>query len=300
LIDNDVNNVSYRWISKNYLVGTNRSVKATPAMVGSVVTVEATHQWLGTPLTSTANSGVIQALPRPEPQPQPQPEPQPQPRAVIIPRLVDVTLKGGPYHTNAIIATPVWESDAGQAVVQWLRLIGKTYTPITNARTFAYSPNVDDLHTHLRVVVQQISDRGESIGDAIEKNIPDEFLHVSPALEQSVTKAFKNKYASFNVKSDNQDRIIQVNSKGLTVYDSKKSVLASSNYDTSLKATLSEFDNTSFTLSMREATGKVFTCKDAADRDDVVLTIRSFLGRKLNVSDQQLSRVNSMVAKANK
>jgi hypothetical protein len=341
--DVDPSNTTYRWYSKNNVVGNTKTLTLTSVMVGDVVTCEATHTWLGAPLSSTAKSAVVEALPTPQPiveaagtraislpqsnQPSPTVVPVSQPVASTPPtstpatpattttttktgpaNLTGVTLKGGATHASPIIATCVWDSNgpAGQVVVQWSRMTGKgTFVPVQNARTLAYSPTVDDLHsTVVRVRVQQINENGETIGNGFERDVPAEFLTMDKSVSSRVDSAFQANGAFFSLRNENgAPRSIFVNGALVQVIDGTKQngpVLSQTQHDNALEATLSPHDAVSFSLSMTGSINRTFVCANALDRDGIVLTIRSFKGRALTQSKAQLERVNSMAQKLKK
>lgn len=214
--------------------------------------------------------------------------------------LENVVVEGGSYYTSPLhVRSTNPPANAAKPRVQWFRSDPSTnyFEPIDTATTVTYSPTCDDLHTNLRVEYTPSYTDGKA-GTTSVANVDTKYLTIDPKVGDPVEKAVSDKHAEFTlvckeIGKPSEPRTVTLHEKFLTIKKGAK-IKAKTKYYADVLCTLSKYSDTEFDLTWQ---GKQFTfeCENRLHRDEVVLTIRSFVSlRVIMKSKSGIKRVQSL------
>lgn len=199
------------------------------------------------------------------------------------PKIVELNIEGGPHHTAPLVLRHAYVGGReGSSRIQWYRSeFNEPFRAIAGATGPTYQPTADDLHVKLRVEYTPVRSDGVR-GTTVSFDVPASMLEKDPAVTQVVERNVKSGQATFEVQAlaSGESRTIIATERGIRIKRGQRTRFKE-DYSSDFKVILSPRDLTSFTIATGNQVFYDFGVANAAQRDIIAVTVRSFANMAL-------------------
>jgi hypothetical protein len=203
--------------------------------------------------------------------------------AFAAPKEPDLTIDGGPYHTNLYIAAGKSVENLGANYsVQWSKSVppSSEFIPIKGANALQYQASLDDVGATLRVMCTVLRD--DDINQMVSA-ITSFQVVLDPQVSKPVNEYIARGQAEFSLilQSKGSPLNLQLTKDKLMVHRTEKTLLRTK-LSLQMKVLIPSNvpgSEKQFTLWDRDVISLCFICDSNIQRDIVVMTIRSFISR---------------------
>eukprot|EP00161_Ancyromonas_sigmoides_P014658 TRINITY_DN383_c0_g1_i1.p1 TRINITY_DN383_c0_g1~~TRINITY_DN383_c0_g1_i1.p1 ORF type:complete len:882 (-),score=318.13 TRINITY_DN383_c0_g1_i1:36-2681(-) len=197
---------------------------------------------------------------------------------IALPSVRNLRIEGGPYHTAGYrIKADYVGGIEGDSIVQWFKIKSGVSAAIPGANDFVFVPSIDDVACTLKVEYTPVRADGRKGATVAAES---HSLKIDPSIGKLVKNHIVSGSAEFAVDFLDQgskiQRAILVSDKALRVRE-RKTIKVRMSLSPAIQVILEPTDPRKFKVIGDDGNIMTFFATDSRARDELCLTIRSFI-----------------------